>query len=142
MEENAERRKILRYNYGNLSVDVKTKGFLDKFKKSHHVEWIDFNLSGLSILSWHKHKIGDKLTFNITIHDMENDVEKDSVSGVEGIIRRIKEEEPGLFRYGVEFEIGDEEDIKSVEIKKSLINIELMLNEIVLKEEETVAEDD
>ncbi len=127
------RRKGFRYSHGNLSVVVKHQGLLGIFRKLHVVDWMDFNQFGMAFLSKHKYNPGDKLTIKLSI----NNEKKESISGIAGIVRNIRKEYSGNYRCGIEFDFDNNKNMNPVKIRRSLINIELLLNNILLRLTET-----
>ncbi len=122
------RRKNVRYAHGNLFVTVKRHGFMNRFLKPQIVNWMDFNQFGMAFISDHKYNAGSELLIELSIDDLD-DINKESVSEVIGIVTNVRRD-AGNYRYGVKFDFGANEYMKSDAVRQSLMSIEHLLKDI------------
>lgn len=124
MAVNRNQRKFARYGVGSLSVSLHRMGLLGLFADPMNVRAIDFNATGLAFRHSHMLSPGQPVVLELATDQYH-------LSRVVGVVRYTTRM-GSHFRCGVEFDFEANENMRSIEVKNILKNIEATLHEVMI----------
>ncbi len=119
------KRKLHRYEHGNLAVKVKKAGLLSVLFSPKIVSWLDFTQEGIAFISDNRYTIGTLLKLDLSLVG-EQQIQTNNISAV---VKNIQTRPEG-FRYGLEFDFDQNNYMRTSEVKTALADMEQLLEEI------------
>ncbi len=122
------KRKLPRFEHGNLIVKVKKTGFISKLFPARIVSWLDFHKQGIAFISDQRYSINTLLELDLSITDKY----QIKAQNIAALVKNCQIKPEG-YRYGLEFDFESNNYMRTDQVKSKIISIEQLLKEIYFK---------